>query len=229
MSSSLRTLCPSSGSFTCFRIPWDTFVQAVLSVTVEAYQQMRNQIPRPHWEEDTLTACLAEDYIAPLGREHPLNLIVVPQGVVYKPKMKAGETTTRKASKIDIKLFLVEENYHQVYFAWECKWICPKHVDSDLISKYVTQGMLRFINEKYSVRLDDAGMLAYVASGDVAIIIDDINQSMVNPRRNQALAAADHLKLDAPVADFTDVYQSCHTRTPSQSNIRLHHLFLTFD
>ncbi len=53
--SPLHILPPSGGSFCQFRVPWETFVQVVLAVTVEAYQRMRRAgVARRNWGENTL-------------------------------------------------------------------------------------------------------------------------------------------------------------------------------
>ena len=229
----LGTPSLSSGSPDKFRVPWETFVQLVLGITVEAYQRMRQDcVARQDWEENTFTLRLTNGYIQPLARRNPLNLVAIVQTEIHTPAMYTGAVSTRKALKIDIRLFHPWMNYNQVYFAWECKRVGDKRVNTDysaLVSRYITEGILRFLDEKYAAGLDDAGMLGYVLAGGVINIVADINRSMSHPRRARRLSPSDHL-VPAPAIDtFTDVYRSQHTRAASQRTIRLHHLFLTFD
>ena len=229
----LRTPSPTTGPTDPFRVFWESFVQLVLEITVEAYQCMRrdSEVQR-EWEEDTFTVRLTEDYIQPLARRHPLNLIAVSRTKVHTSAMKDGRLSPKKAVEIDIRLSPSWMDYSQVYFAWECKRVGDKRVDRKyavLIPEYITEGILRFIDEEYAAELDDAGMLGYVLDGDVTNIVDDINASMCHPRRTRPLLAADHLAPASAVGTFSDVYQSSHKRVSSQRPIRLHHLFLTFD
>lgn len=51
---SVRTAYPiSSGSSEPFQVSWETFVQFVLKITVEAYQRMRQDgVAQKDWEEN---------------------------------------------------------------------------------------------------------------------------------------------------------------------------------
>jgi len=92
----------------------------------------------------------------------------------------------------------------------------------------VNDGIYRFIRGEYASGLGDAGMLGYVLAGSVSNIVGDINATMGNIRRNPPLPESDHLNRAKPMDDFNDIYLSRHVRT-DQTNIRLHHLFLTFE
>ncbi|MCI0692777.1 hypothetical protein L0337_12335 [candidate division KSB1 bacterium] len=229
---SARTAYPiSSGSPEPFQVPWEAFVQFALKITVEAYQRMRQDgVARRDWEENTFTACLAENYIRPLA--FPF-VYVVPHVKIYTPEMKTGETSTKRANEIDIRLFgSWEENYHQIHFVWECKRISGRNLDKEndsLIAEYVTEGIDRFIDGEYAASLDDAGLLGYVLLGEAAQIVRDINRSMQDPHRKRQLSDSDCLVSAAAIGAFNDVYQSHHIRLDNQKPIRLHHLFLTFD
>jgi len=227
----LRAPSLASGSPDQFPVRWESFVQLVLEITVEAYQRMRQDgVARQDWEEDTFSASLTEDYIQPLARQHPL--IAMARTRVHTPAMKSGAVSPRRAKEIDIRLFHSWMNYSEVYFAWECKRVGDKRVNkkyASLISEYITDGMLRFLDEDYSVGLNNAGMLGYVLAGDVTNIVHDINTSMHHPRRARPLPTSDHLMPAPAVGTFRDVYRSYHQRTVSQKPVRLHHLFLKFD
>ena len=214
-------------------LSWAAFVQLVLEITVHAYQKMRrDKVARQEWPEDTFTAKLTEDYIQPLAQQHSLNLVAVAQAPVYSAAIKNGQISPLKASKIDIKLFIGTWDYSRVYFAWECKKICDKSFNKEygnFTSQYVTEGMLRFLDEIYAPDVRDAGMLAYVLGGTVSNIVADINASLEHPRRTRKLLSSDYLSPASSIATFSDVYRSHHTRFKSQTSLCLHHLFLSFD
>jgi hypothetical protein len=229
----LRATSLASGSPDNFRVPWESFVQLVLEITVEAYRRMRqDRVARRDWEEDAFTANLTENYIQPLMRQYKLNLVAKARTKVHTPSMRTGVVSPKRAPEIDIQLFHPWVNYNQIYFAWECKLVGDKRTDAIcavLIPKYVTEGIFRFIDENYAAGLHDAGMLGYVLAGEVVNIVDDINASMHHPRRRRQLSASDHLVPAPAIAAFDDIYHSHHKRTISQKAILLHHLFLTFD
>jgi len=229
----LRAPSLTSGSPDQFPVLWESFVRLVSEITVEAYRRMRQDgVARRDWEEDTFSVRLTEDYIQPLARRRLLNLVAMARTKVHTPAMKAGDVSPKQAPEIDIRLFYSWMNYSEVYFAWECKRVGDKRVNREcagLISKYITEGILRFMDEDYAAGLYDAGMLGYVLAGDVTNIVHDINTSMQDPHRKRPLPASEHLVPAPVVGTFTDAYQSHHQRTVSQKTIRLHHLFLTFD
>ncbi len=235
-SSPLTIPLSSVGEPKQFPIPWSSFVQIVLEITVEAHQNMRrDKIAQRGWEEDIFTALLVTKYIRPIVRKHPLSLVVEPQTPVYSEAMteamKSGQISPKEAPQIDIKVIMPRWDYNEVYFAWECKLVGDKRSNREyarLISEYVTEGIFRFIDGKYSSEVDDAGMLGYVLEGDVSNIVSDINESMLSSKRRRQLAASDHLIPDTPL-NINDTYRSQHHRKKDSSKIRLKHLFLTFD
>lgn len=213
-------------------IKWDSFVNVCLELTIEAYQKMKTEInPSVEWEEDQFTIKLGDDYLRPIAYRHPLNVRIIVRSRVHTEAMADGKITAKYAKEIDLKLLGPWENYHKQYFAWECKRIGdPKGGESDdtLISKYISQGIRRFIDEEYSKDLDNAGMLGYVLSGTAADIVKALNSSMSDPHSKQKLNSSHHLDLlSPPITGFNDIYISQHTRTAKP--IRLHHLFLTFN
>ena len=226
-------LPPSSGSPHQFHIPWQIFVQAVLEITIAAYQQMHQaSIAERNWEEDTFTINL-EHYLRPIAYHHPLNLTVICRTKTHTPAMRAGQVSSKQAKEIDIRLWGRWENYDQIYFSWEGKRVTDKLVDKEnafLTAEYITEGLFRFLDEEYSAHVDDAGMLGYVLAGEVTNIINDINRSMQDVHRIRKLSETDHLKLASNIGNFAcATCVSNHKRSINSKPIRLHHLFLTFD
>jgi len=213
-----------------FHIKWKSFVQAVLEVTVQAYQDMYMKgTAKLEWEEDHFTINL-ENCIRPLAYQR--GLTVVSQIKAYTMAMETGEVSAKQAKVLDLRMWGSWEDYHRVHFVWECKRIADSYEDKnykDLITEYIKEGMFRFIDEEYAVGLDDAGILAYVLGGDVPKIVDGINQSMQSSQRKRRLSTSDHLQLAPPIGTFTHIYHSCHKRLGSAGSIRLHHLFLVFN
>lgn len=68
---------------------------------------------------------------------------------------------------IDVALILDQDRDH--YVAYECKRLNVHHNGTrhSLATPYVTEGIMRFVVEKYSEGLPIAGMLGYVIDGDI--------------------------------------------------------------
>lgn len=215
------------------KFTWPGFVQIVLKLTVQAYQVVRkDNIAKRNWEENTFTILLGEDYLRTIAFDNELPVFVQVRPKRHTKEMKTGEQATIEAKEIDLMLYgSWERDYHKKHFVWEAKRVGDKRVDikySKLNSEYVHEAIYRFIRREYADGLDDAGVLGYVLAGNVESIVEDINQTMGNIKKNPPLPEFNHLKTAAPIDDFKDIYQSKHTRTDN-SEIQLHHLFLSFD
>jgi hypothetical protein len=208
-------------------------VVCVLELTVKAYQAMRrDNVAQRDWEENTFTLNLGKCYLHQIAYDNESSIHVHIEEKVYTPKMKTGQQSTLEAKRIDMSMYGTwERNYDQIRFVWEAKKIGDKRVDqeySQLNSEYVNEGLYRFIRGEYASDLDDAGMLGYVLAGSVSNIVGDINASMGNIRKNPPLPDSSHLREARPVGDFKDIYRSTHTRV-DQTDVRIHHLFFTFE
>ncbi len=246
-----RILAPSLsvGAQSAFPDTWPLFVQAVLEVTVGACCQMsRAAIVQPTWDEDTYTINLV-DYMRIVAQNIPLSLQIQPQIPVYTKEMKAGKETHKKAGKIDIQLWDGRwTNYDRIYFAWECKLIVDKAREKKqdrLIPEYISRGIARFIDGKYSRDVAEAGMLGYALAGSGADIAQAINQTMLASRHKceiwkaksspsatslheHLFTESDQLVRDGAVEGFSELFLSNHSRTVTDGRIKLHHAFLAF-
>lgn len=211
-------------------ITWDEFVQLVISLTIQAYQQMRQNCPvRQDWEENTFTDRLADDYLRPLAFDNLPSLRVEIRSKVHTPAMKEGQQATIEAKEMDLSLYgLWERDYWHKRFVWEAKRIGSRQRYGSLVSEFVNEAIYRFIGLEYAANLPDAGVLGYILAGRVPDIVADINQSMGRLRKNKPLPASNHLQIIAPIHQFDGIYRSSHSRVDS-SVIQLHHLFLTFE
>ncbi|HZO71507.1 MAG TPA: hypothetical protein VFB60_04845 [Ktedonobacteraceae bacterium] len=232
---------------------WSGFLQEVLETTVAAYLTLRqNNTVSSSWEEDTFTINM-ERCMNLLTRRYKSLLHAETQRPIYTPEMMLGKVSPTKAVKLDIKIWDMKwNNEDEIYFTWECKLIVDKAREDKhrrLVPEYITNGIVRFLdgNWKYAQAVTDAGILGYVLYGEVAQIVETINQEMLaipqsressrkKVRAMQALQAArrlsssDQLKLcnPSPVNNFI-FYESCHRRHFCNQDIRLYHFFLTFD
>jgi hypothetical protein len=184
------------------------------------------------WEENHFTIRLGEDYLRPITFDNELPLRVDIRSKVHTKEMKEGKQATIEAKEMDLSLYGVwERDYLRKRFVWEAKRVGDKRANSkysSLNSEYVNEALYRFIRREYADGLDDAGVLAYILAGQADIIVNDINHTMGNLRNNPALPQSNHLRKNPLVNNFTNIFLSQHIRTDN-TNIQLHHLFLTFD
>ena len=215
------------------KLSWSDFVQNVLELTVKAYQAMyQARLAQSNWEENVFSLSLGDDYLRPIAFDNEFPIYVIVRTRKHTEQMKQGKQATIEAKEIDLMLFgSWEREYHEKHFVWEAKRVGDKQVNgefSNLNSEYVNEALYRFIRREYADGLRDAGVLGYVLAGNIANIVSDINASMGNIRKNPPLPKSNYLHLVKPIHNFEHCYQSQHTRTDN-TNINLHHLFLTFD
>ena len=232
---------------------WAGFLQDVLETTVAAYLLLKQEnIVRSTWEEDTFTIRM-KTWMNQFSRRYKSPLRAQTQPPIYTPEMMVGKESPKKAVKLDIKVWDKNwDNEDEIYFTWECKLIVDRAREDKhrrLVPEYITNGIVRFLdaNWKYAQAVNDAGVLGYVLYGEVAQIVEAINQEMLAiPQRPESatkdvrtmqalqaarrLSASDQLKLcnPGPVKDFT-FCESCHLRHFSNQVIRLYHFFLIFN
>lgn len=232
---------------------WTAFLQDVLETTVAAYHILKQKnIVSSSWEEDTFTINL-ETCMNRLSQRYKSPLHAQTQRPIYTPEMMVGAVSPKKAVKLDIKIWDKNwDNEDKIYFTWECKLIVDKAREDKhkrLVGEYITDGIVRFLdaNWKYAQEVNDAGILGYVLYGDVAQIVEAINQKILAiPRRPESsakdvramqalqaarkLSSSDQIKLcyPGPVNDFI-FYESRHRRHFCNRDIRLYHFFLTFN
>ena len=221
----------NTGSFP--KLSWDDTVKLVLDLTIKAFKAMdQDCIVQDDWEENLFSLRFVEDYLHPLSLDHEYPMQVIFRPKIHTDEMRAGKQPTKQAKEIDIMLYSSwERNRYKKHFVWEAKRIGDKRINpnySKLNSEYIHKAIYRFIDNDYAQGLNDAGILGYVLAGNVDTIVEDINITMGNIRKNPPLPASNHLHRQIPIGDFEHVYQSLHVRIDS-SQIRLHHLFFPFD
>lgn len=206
-----------------FSVPWSSFVRMVLDLTIEAYQQFRkDRLAKADWNEDRFTLVLTVDYLEPLARKHALPISALPHTKTHTEAIKSGQTSTKHSPEIDIRIISFGRDCNRIYFAWECKRIGDKR-------EYVTEGIARFAEGKYSADVDDAGMLGYVLAGDVPLIVNDINLHINDQHLGLGPPEDYHLKMIPALGSFSDIYLSRVERVTNLRGLSLFHLFLTFD
>lgn len=126
--------------------------------------------------------------------------------------------------KIDIAVLLDQER--ERYLAYECKRLNVIYGGSraSLATRYVTEGMMRFMTEQYAEGLPVGCMLGYVMDGDLAFALAQINAAIAAQKVPLALIGN---PAAGPAVAGIERFSTGHQRA-TKSNIELRHVLLPF-
>lgn len=134
---------------------------------------------------------------------------------------RSSLNTPKPEGRIDIKIIYSFDEGE--YFGLECKRISG--TDRALARKYVTQGLMRFIDGKYSPGHDWAAMLGFVIDGDLAGCVQLVHKGLVQTRR--ATNMNGDWIIESSFGPYKGLYSSRHRQANRKSIISVLHLFLT--
>ncbi len=135
------------------------------------------------------------------------------------PEALAGDASPNRSPRIDIAVGWGQIDDESAYYTVECKRLSK----GQLAGRYVTDGMMRFVDGRYARAMPLAGMAAYVVSGDLETLWENVNAAV---QGCSALGATDMLGKASPILGLKTVYESRHDRVSIGSKIRVTHLFL---
>ena len=137
----------------------------------------------------------------------------IPEGVAYSK------------GSVDMAVFLDKDR--NKYLAYECKRLNVKQIDGRRAQAtlYVTNGIKRFVEEKYAENLPIGCMLGYVLDGDVPFACSKIHSAIVSNKNSIGFVAGSIQDIS-----FNSVkrFSSRHRRENSQE-IEIRHTLLPFD
>ncbi|HUT93736.1 MAG TPA: hypothetical protein VMY37_30005 [Thermoguttaceae bacterium] len=112
-----------------------------------------------------------------------------------------------------------------VYLAFECKRLNVKYESGfrSEASKYVHEGMSRFMEHKYARGLRQGGMIGYVMDGDVDAAVRAI-EGQFRDHKKLLLLRVPKLARSSLVPDNSNIRETTHHGTGRP--FRIHHLFL---
>lgn len=176
--------------------------------------------------ENSLTNMLVKEYLQDHNIKEMFNLQLC--GFFTEPAEINEDNKT--LGFIDIMVTNVSSefsgrNEENIYYAFECK-----RINNSNYAKYVDEGILRFIECKYSKDMTFAGMIGYFETNnpDIEDIIKKINTNLNNKFNSGKLVNLSSLKKFSLVDDFEHSYISNHERKDNNS-IDLYHLILDYD
>lgn len=124
--------------------------------------------------------------------------------------------------RIDIKIIYSFDEAE--YFGMECKRISSTGKDRDLATKYVKNGILRFVDEIYSPGHDWGAMLGFVIDKKI-----DDNIKLVKERiekYKQVICLEELWSIEKDFGSISNLYRTSHRQRYNNSLINVLHLFL---
>lgn len=124
--------------------------------------------------------------------------------------------------RIDIKIIYSFDEAE--YFGMECKRISSSKPDRDLSTKYVKNGILRFVEEVYSPGHDWGAMLGFVIDKKMNDNIQLV-QERINKYQKEVCLQKNWM-IEQNFGSISNLYRTCHKQKLHSSLINLLHLFL---
>ena len=202
------------------------FKQACLWIMTEAFKRMkREKRYELTWKETRFSACLV-GYMRKIRHEKDIRLRIDPESHLYREEMLNCTEDPDTAPRIDIKIsggWVREDVYYGIEgkVLVENNWITRNA--SYLRRRYIATGIDNFVNGRYSDKMDMGCMVGYVVQGRASGIASKINNLLARDGRNKEKMMNPH-----SINGCSDCCQSKHTRTTDNTEIELHHVFLTF-
>jgi hypothetical protein len=171
-------------------------------------------------EEDTITINLV----------HLLSLDAIVRRICYfvtyqhEPFGTHPDGAKYSKGKIDIAILVDQER--ERYLAYECKRLNVIHsgARASLATRYVNDGMMRFLTEQYAEGLPVGCMLGYVMDGDLAFALTQISGAIAAQRTPLGLVAG---PISAQPITGIERFSTGHQR-PNKSTVELRHVLLPF-
>lgn len=128
--------------------------------------------------------------------------------------------TGEGSKRMDICCYL-DNMTEDLYICFECKRFIKSNITkSNFNSKYYGEGIKRFENNEYSRHMCEAGMIAFLETGDMDKLKKLIEKELPQKSFNQLLEDC------SPQYRFQYIFRSEHNRINNGNKISLHHILL---
>ncbi len=175
----------------------------------------------PDPEEDTITANLVDFLLRDAKARRLFHYIELH----FKPFGYTDQGAAYILGEIDMAV-LLDQNRDR-YLAYECKRLNEVRdgVTRSLASKYVLEGIRRFVTEQYSEGLPVGCMLGYVMNGNAVAAQVKVTNAM-NAHKNQIGLVARPSK-ETPIFSILR-FSSRHCCNTSEEQVEIRHALLPF-
>lgn len=138
----------------------------------------------------------------------------------------ASQDSIEPEGRIDIKIiysFTEEE-----YFSMECKRVSSdtKGKDKELARKYITNGIMRFIEGIYSPGHDFAAMIGFVIDNKPQKCINRICKFLNKSPYKENILLKENWTQETNFGNYNNLYHTIHEQKNHNSLINILHLFL---
>jgi hypothetical protein len=145
--------------------------------------------------------------------------------VIYQHEPFGTHPTGAKFSKGKIDIAFLLDQERERYVAYECKRLNVIHgTRASLATRYVNDGMMRFLTEQYAEGLPLGCMLGYVMDGDLTFALTQINGAIAAQKAPLGLISG---PTSGQPTTGIERFSTGHQR-PNKSNIELRHVLLPF-
>jgi hypothetical protein len=172
-------------------------------------------------EEDTITINL----VNLLFKDRVVRRICHWVEFQFEPLGVAADGAVYSKGKIDMAVLLDWERKR--YLAYECKRlnVITSGTRSSLGTRYVTEGVMRFVTEQYAEGLPIGCMLGYVMDGDIPFAVQQVHKAISANQSPLALVCA---PVTAPKIDQIERFVTTHVRPTTKTTIEVRHALLAF-
>lgn len=126
----------------------------------------------------------------------------------------------------DLRFYPPDHHGQTIFFAVECKRlrVPTKTGISQLVDKYVEEGMQRFVEGRYSKELPCGGMVGYVMDNKVSDAFDSLEAAIKAERKKLKIPANGMRKPSVTLPQYEWSADTDHNRVGG--SVRLHHALL---
>jgi hypothetical protein len=201
----------------------DDMLSQLLQLVVDSWATLNLPLKNNH--EDTVTnALLFQLQFHRTARDLPF--YILPQVVELNPANSAD------VGRLDIAFFpssVVGSPSESIYFCLECKWlnVVKDGKKRPQGSKYVKQGMMRFVTGQYAKAVKHGGMVGYVLDGDIEGAIANVEDNIQRHCAILCMKDPGELLTSSILTYVPTARESFHNRQGETVPFRAHHLFFT--
>lgn len=136
--------------------------------------------------------------------------------------------TGEELGRIDLRFIPVESALEEVYFAFECKRLYSRVGGKweSLASKYVTEGVIRFVTGQYAARMRHGGMIGYILNGNITQAKSLVQGNLSSKYNQLRMTAPGQLAGSSLHPTNDDIRESLH-HLDGDRDFVVHHVFLT--
>ncbi len=191
-----------------FKSKRDLYENLYLKAIVETYHRINKSTGGENEIRDR--------FVWDLQRENKLTKDYIQKNLLQLDFEKQHFVSPTEKRRTDIGFFMTGIGN----FTFECKRLFKERSKNE---EYITEGMKRFIDLKYSEKESYAGMVGFIISGNILAIVNDVNAKV----KDYFLVLTQSDLLTKTCVDWDYSFQSKHNRM-NNTQIHIYHLFFEF-